>query len=249
MLVFQVLIVLTGNYNFFNLLSMLMCIFLFDDAALRRALPGWLAPRVQRRAPQPGRAATTIAAIAAFVIVPAGVNLIAETVMHTSLPLARVLADAIAPLMIVNRYGLFAIMTTTRPEIVIEGSRDGETWREYSFRYKPGLLTRQVPWTIPHQPRLDWQMWFAALGDFRQNPWFVSFLLRLLEGSPPVLALLDGNPFPDGPPKYVRAKRYEYRFADERTHATTGHWWVREPAGWYFPAVSLAEFTRARTPQ
>jgi predicted DCC family thiol-disulfide oxidoreductase YuxK len=243
-LVFQILIVLTGNYNFFNLLSMLICLFLFDDAAVRRALPRSLVARLQRRAAHPGRAATTIAAIAAFVIVPAGIDVMTRTLTHASLPIARVLSEAISPLMIVNRYGLFAIMTTSRPEIVIEGSTDGQTWREYSFRYKPGSLARQVPWTIPHQPRLDWQMWFAALGDFRQNPWFVSLMMRLLEGSPPVLALLDGNPFPEGPPKYVRARLYEYRFADERTHATTGQWWVREPAGWYFPTVSLADFTR-----
>jgi hypothetical protein len=140
-------------------------------------------------------------------------------------------------------------MTTSRPEIVIEGSSDGQTWREYGFRYKPGPLTRQVPWTIPHQPRLDWQMWFAALGDFRQNPWFVSLLQRLLEGSPPVLTLLDSNPFPEGPPKFVRARLYDYRFADERTHTTTGHWWVRRFAGWYFPQVSLADFTRASGPK
>jgi hypothetical protein len=109
-------------------------------------------------------------------------------------------------------------------------------------------LTRQVPWTIPHQPRLDWQMWFAALGDFQQNPWFVSLMLRLLEGSPPVLALFDADPFPERPPKFVRAKLYDYRFADERTHKATGDWWVREPAGWYFPPVSLGDFARARSP-
>src|SRR6185369_15971000 len=133
-LVFQILIVLTGNYNFFNLLSMLICLFLFDDAAVRRALPRSLVARLQRRAAHPGRAATTIAAIAAFVIVPAGIDVMTRTLTHASLPIARVLSEAISPLMIVNRYGLFAIMTTSRPEIVIEGSTDGQTWREYSFR-------------------------------------------------------------------------------------------------------------------
>jgi hypothetical protein len=146
--------------------------------------------------------------------------------------------------MIVNRYGLFAVMTTSRPEIIVEGSNDGETWREYAFRYKPGALTRAPPWNIPHQPRVDWQMWFAALGDFRQNRWFIAFMLRLLEGSPPVLALLDGNPFPEGPPRFVRASLYEYRFSDAATRAATGQWWVREPAGLYFPQVSLADFAR-----
>ena len=247
-LLFQALILVTGNYNFFNLLSMLMCVFLFDDAALRRAFPSWLVARVRPRAPRPGRMATTIASMLAVVVVPVGINGIAQTLARISLPVADVLSRVVSPLMIVNRYGLFAVMTTSRPEIVIEGSSDGETWREYVFRYKPGPLKRQVPWTIPHQPRLDWQMWFAALGDFQQNPWFVSLMLRLLEGSPPVLALFEANPFPDGPPKFVRANLYDYRFADDRTRNATGEWWVRQFAGWYFPQVSLADFARGRDP-
>ena len=241
---FQALIVLTGNYNFFNLLTILFCLFLFDDAALRRLFPPRFVSWVQRRAPQPGRVATTIAAVVAFVIAPAGLNVLAQTVTHASLPVARTLAELVSPLMIVNRYGLFAVMTTSRPEIVVEGSTDGQTWREYAFRYKPGALTRAPTWNIPHQPRVDWQMWFAALSDFRRNPWFVAFMLRLLEASPPVLELLDGNPFPEGPPRYVRAKLYAYRFSDAATRAATGQWWVREPAGLYFPQVSLGDFKR-----
>jgi hypothetical protein len=88
-------------------------------------------------------------------------------------------------------------------------------------------------------------MWFAALGDARDNRWFQNLMLRLLEGRPPVLALLDSNPFPDRPPKYVQAKLYDYRFADRRTHAATGQWWVRQLEGMYFPQVSLADFGRA----
>jgi hypothetical protein len=155
------------------------------------------------------------------------------------------LTQAVSPLLIVNPYGLFAVMTTTRPEIMIEGSTDGRVWREYVFRYKPGPLFRPALWNIPHQPRLDWQMWFASLGSVRENPWIVSLMRRLLEGSPSVLALLDSNPFADGPPKYVRAQLYDYRFADRRTHIVTGQWWVRRPEGLYFPQVSLADFGRA----
>jgi predicted DCC family thiol-disulfide oxidoreductase YuxK len=246
-LAFQALILLTGNYNFFNLLTMLFCVFLFDDAALRHVFPPRFVSWVQQTAPHPGRAATTIAAVAAFVIVPAGINVIARTVAHASVPVASTLSELISPLMVVNRYGLFAVMTTSRPEILVEGSNDGQTWREYAFRYKPGALTRAPRWNIPHQPRVDWQMWFAALGNFQQNRWFVYFMFRLLEGSQPVLSLLDGNPFPEGPPKFVRASLYEYRFSDAPSREATGQWWVREPAGLYFPQVSLADFVRAGT--
>jgi len=98
-------------------------------------------------------------------------------------------------------------MTTARPEIIIEGSDDGVHWREYTFKYKPGDVRRPPLWNIAHQPRLDWQMWFAALGRASQNPWFLRFLQRLLENSPEVTALLGSNPFPDKPPLYVRALR------------------------------------------
>jgi predicted DCC family thiol-disulfide oxidoreductase YuxK len=237
---FQVLIVLTGNYNFFNLLSIAMCVLLLDDASLRRFLPQRLVMRLRRRAQQPGRAATMIATALALVIVPVGLNRICLSLTGSGLPVARALQQLVSPLMIVNAYGLFAVMTTSRPEIVIEGSADGQVWREYVFRFKPGPVTRRARWSIPHQPRLDWQMWFAALGDRTDNPWFESLMRRLLEGSPPVLALFEADPFPDRPPKYVRGQLYDYRFADRTTRAATGQWWVRQLAGLYFPPVSLA---------
>jgi predicted DCC family thiol-disulfide oxidoreductase YuxK len=241
-LLFQTSILLTGNYNFFNLLTMLLCIFLFDDQALRRVIPPQLRAWIESRAPQPQRAATLMATLLALIVVPLGCNRIWQTMTRTDLPVVGALARSVEPLLIVNPYGLFAVMTTERPEIVIEGSADGSTWREYVFRYQPGPLTRAPPWNIPHQPRLDWQMWFAALGDAQTNPWFQNLMLRLLEGSPPVLDLLDSNPFPDRPPSMVRAKIYDYRFADRSVHAATGQWWVRDFAGWYFPEVELSDF-------
>jgi len=141
------------------------------------------------------------------------------------------LARAISPLRSVNSYGLFAVMTTTRPEIVVEGSDDGETWRAYEFRYKPGDVRRRPGFVAPHQPRLDWQMWFAALGDCDQSPWLRPLFQRLREGSPPVLGLLGSNPFPDRPPRYVRALLYDYHFADLDTHRRTGEWWQRRLEG------------------
>ena len=130
---------------------------------------------------------------------------------------------------------------------MIEGSDDGQSWREYVFRYKPGPLTRPPLWNIPHQPRLDWQMWFAALGDAQANPWFQNSCCAA-RGQSAGAGAARSNPFPDHPPKFVRAKLYDYRFADPRTHAATGQWWMREFEGPYFPSVSLADFTRGETP-
>ena len=120
--------------------------------------------------------------------------------------MGRTLVSIAAPFGITSTYGLFATMTTARPEIIVEGSIDGVTWLEYEFKYKPGRLNRRPPWVAPHQPRLDWQMWFAALGSYTDNVWFLNFLARLLQDDAAVLALIEHNPFPDGPPRLVRAR-------------------------------------------
>jgi hypothetical protein len=244
--------VLTGNYNFFNLLTMALCIFLFDDAALSRILPARVAARAREQTPKPGRGATAAATALALIVVPAGLNTIWQDFTRTNLPIAGELAEAVSPLLIVNSYGLFAIMTTTRPEIIIEGSDDGQSWREYTFRYKPGPVANGLAWNIPHQPRLDWQMWFAAYGTFAENRWFERLMLRMLEGSPSVLALLGSDPFPEHAPKYVRAELFDYHFADPAMHAQTGQtgqWWVRRLKGLYFPPVSLVNFSRDPAPE
>jgi predicted DCC family thiol-disulfide oxidoreductase YuxK len=243
----QALILLTGNYTFFNWLAIALCLLLFDDAALARLLPARLRARVEAggasrpAAPHP-RWYRAAAGAAAAVVVAASLGPLAQMFGVESAWLAPVDAvdQALAPLRSVNGYGLFAIMTTSRPEITIEGSDDGETWRAYTFRYKPGDVDRRPAFVAPYQPRLDWQMWFAALGTARGNPWFTNLCVRLLQGSPSVLGLLGPNPFPDHPPRYVRAIEYDYRFTTVAERRATGAWWVRSPAGDYLPAISLS---------
>jgi hypothetical protein len=151
------------------------------------------------------------------------------------------LYDWLEPFRSFNSYGLFAVMTQTRPEIIVEGSLNGLDWRPYEFKYKPGDLKAKPRFVAPFQPKLDWQMWFAALGGPRENLWFLNFETRLLENSPPVLALLGRNPFPGAPPKYIRALLYEYHFTDIAARRATGRWWRREYKGIYLPAISLPE--------
>ena len=130
-------------------------------------------------------------------------------------------------------------MTTSRPEIVIEGSADGANWQAYEFKYKPGDVYRRLRWVAPHQPRLDWQMWFAALSNSQSNPWFQQLLLGLLEGRSEVTSLFAFNPFPNQPPRFIRAVTYDYHFTDWATRRKTGAVWARTVMGQYFPAVSL----------
>jgi lipase maturation factor 1 len=138
-----------------------------------------------------------------------------------------------------NTYGLFAVMTTTRPEIIVEGCDDGSEWIPYRFRWKPGATDDRPRLALLHLPRLDWQMWFAALaGDCRRVPWFFRFEQRLLEGSPDVLGLLAENPFPARPPRFVRARLYRYEFAQ----GGSPDWWARDDQGLFCPLVSLEYF-------
>ena len=243
-IVFQLGIILTGSYNWFNLLTMLLCLFLFDDQALRRLMPDGFPAAIEALAPRPGRSATFAAAFAALIVVPIGVNLVYAPLAGRNLPIAGAMTEALAPLLIVNPYGLFATTTTTRPVIVIEGSDDNQTWREYALPYLPGPVTRAPTWSVPYQPRLDWQLWFAAYGSAAQHRWIERVLQRLLEGSPDVLVLFAENPFGQRAPQYVRALLFDYRFADARSPEERRQWWVRRLDGTYYPQTSLADFQR-----
>jgi hypothetical protein len=243
----QLLIMLTGNYAFFNLLSIVLCVLLLDDTFLRRFIP----PRLRDRLADPERPVQLprmrrglTVPLAALVLFLSVVQIAYRYIADVAVPRpALEVAQQLAPFHIVNSYGLFAVMTTARPEIIVEGSNDGKTWLAYRFAYKPGDLERAPRWVAPHQPRLDWQMWFAALTPPWQGlssySWFDAFMLRLLQGSPEVLALLDTNPFPDAPPRYIRAQLYNYHYTDGGN--ANGAWWQREPQGMYFPATTLRD--------
>jgi predicted DCC family thiol-disulfide oxidoreductase YuxK len=237
----QVLILLTGNYAFFNWIAIGLCVFLVDDAWLARFLPrSWIARAANTSVGfVPVRFRLRVAWSVGIVIAILSCSIVAQSIFGDLPDSARALVAFAAPFGISSSYGLFANMTTTRPEIVIEGSNDGAIWLEYEFKYKPGRLDRPPPWVAPHQPRLDWQMWFAALGTYRENVWFLNTLARLLQGTPEVLRLIERNPFPDRPPKLLRAQMYEYRFTEWRTRRETGKWWTRTPLGLYVPSVSL----------
>jgi hypothetical protein len=230
----EILIALSGNYAFFNFLTLALCLLAFDDRALAPLVGA--APAASASAGPLRRRAGNVAAgiLFALSLIPVAALLRPARWPRTVLRIYGV----VEPFQSVNGYGLFAVMTTSRSEIVVEGSRDGREWRAYEFRWKPGDLRRRPRFVEPHQPRLDWQMWFAALGGYRENPWFVELLRRLLEGSPPVLRLLGRNPFPDSPPRYIRATVYDYRFTDFPTRRRTGHWWRRTPIGPYCPVFT-----------
>jgi len=243
----QILILLTGNYTFFNFLALALCLLLLDDFVLQHILPRkWFGPLSINHQPSTinkfrwPRAitiplATVVLAISLF-------QMISIFGVRSNLLMAAAMLDGwLQPLRTVNSYGLFAVMTTERREIIVEGSNDGTNWLPYEFKYKPGDVNRRPGFIEPFQPRLDWQMWFAALGNYQQNPWFGNFCEQLLQGSPEVLALLGKNPFPNHPPRFIRAEFYDYRFTNCAERRATGAWWKREFVGEYLPPVSLHE--------
>jgi hypothetical protein len=230
----QILIAATGNYAFFNLLTIALALLLVDDRAFPERWRNAAAATAGK-----GRWPRWIVVPAAGVLlVASSVPFMASLGLRAAIPgPAIAVYRLLAPLRSANGYGLFAVMTRERPEIVVEGSEDGAAWRPYEFRWKPGDPLRRPRFVAPHQPRLDWQMWFAALGDYRSNPWLMNFLGRLLEGEPEVEKLLAINPFPDHPPRFVRAVLYDYRFTDAEERRRTGAWWKRELRGLYAPVL------------
>ncbi len=283
----QILILLSGNYGFFNWLTLALCVLLLDDFVLERFVRRKAtnetscelssqslvtsAPTGIKPSLSPGRGGmigrwfgTSSDQRGSWVhsdkalrmrwpwwlIAPVAVVFIAVSVLQIVVifgvpaawfgPVTNV-AVWISPFRTVNNYGLFAVMTTQRHEIIVQGSDDGVHWRDYEFKYKPGDVKIRPKFVAPFMPRLDWQMWFAALGDYQNNPWFENFCVRLLQGSPRVLALLAKNPFPQKPPRYIRAEVYNYEFTNFAERRASGAWWKREFVGEYLPPVSIHE--------
>jgi len=201
----NVLILLTGNYNFFNLLTIALSLFLLDDAVWHRLLPDvlWRAWGTGAVNHSPiGTLHVVLTVLVAVLFVGVGVLQVWSCLMPRQPTVDRLenQLNVIRSFRSLNSYGLFRVMTTSRPEIVIEGSNDGRTWKAYEFKDKPGDPHRPPRFVEPHQPRLDWQMWFAALNSFRNERWLQYLLMRLFEGKPDVIGLLRVNPFPHDPP-------------------------------------------------
>jgi predicted DCC family thiol-disulfide oxidoreductase YuxK len=243
MLLLQVLILLTGNYTFFNWLTIALCLLLLSDDAW----PAWLRNRVSCvPAPPASRHVWVRAAVpvAAWIILFCGAARMPYAFSATwSLPTpVGYVLRAFDPLRIGQNYGLFAVMTENRPEIILQGSMDGRKWETYGFAWKPGDVSRRPKFVAPHQPRLDWQLWFAAKGDVRASPWFIRMAHQILKGEEDVLDLLGHDPFDGKAPRYVRAVVYEYEFGTIGDRWKRGRWWKQGVAEPFLPMASLEDF-------
>lgn len=232
----SITILLTGNYAFFNWLTLALVLWLIPDGFWEPVFHKLsIALETAPAAMFPHPFTSAVMAILFFL----------SLVWCVRLAIPEIVMDALSPVLnltqsfhISNPYGLFANMTKTRPEIVIEGSLDGKTWKEYEFKFKPGSIYRPPPVIAPYQPRLDWQMWFAALGNMQTNPWVQTLMLRIFENSPDVLEFFTESPFAPAPPNFLRARLYKYEFTSPEQIVDNGQWWNRTLVGEYSPTYS-----------
>jgi hypothetical protein len=257
--IWQIGVIASANYTFLNYLVLVLAFFLLDDEFLRPFIP-------QRYRTGLDQTSTGTTPTEPPVVeseeekVPikrhplASIRLAFSTTVlvwifyATSVPLVQMLwreaplptrpVAILEPFRIANSYGLFAVMTPHRYEIEFQGSNDGEHWIAYPFRYKPHRLDERPRIYAPYQPRFDWNLWFASLGSWQQNPMVPRTEELLLENDPDVLGLFAGNPFPDAPPHLVRAVLWQYWFSTMQQKRTSGVWWRRELIGPYAPTIT-----------
>ena len=244
---FQLLLILSGNLSWLNYLTLVLCISCFDDehwraacrvmpARIRAVLVTWsqelyehlgIAPVLS---PRRRFVRYTLLVLVAYLSIDPVANMISSRqVMNTSFD----------PLHLVNTYGAFGSVGKVRPEVILQGTEDevvtaSTEWKDYEFNCKPGDPSRRPCVVAPYHHRLDWQIWFAAMSDYRTQPWLVHLVYKLLHGDQPVAGLLARNPFPDQPPGYIRAELYAYEFTELEEEG----WWKRRRVGEYLPAVA-----------
>ncbi len=233
---FQMFLIISGNLSFLNYLTIVPFLACFDDTFLRRVLPNAVVRRAERAA-QESRPALTqsgltiaLSILVAWLSVPVVLNLVSGR---------QLMNYSFNPLDLVNSYGAFGTVGRERDEIIFEGTDSlfitGAQWKEYEFKAKPGDPNRRPPFVAPYQPRIDWQIWFAAMASPREYPWTFHFVWKLLHNDRGTLSLIANNPFPEKPPHYIRARLYRYRFAPPDEKA----WWHRELIGEWLPPLSV----------
>lgn len=244
---FQTLIHFTGNYTFFNLLSVVLCLLLIDDETWVRwfSVLKVIQIKLARPTPKPF-----------FQLHPwIRWNLVSVLILLSILPFGEIylrvpggtpLLSFLQPFRSVNGYGLFAAMTKNRWELEIQGSLDGNEWRTYPFRYKPGDLKKAPPFVAPYHPRLDFQCWFLTFdgtGDFQRHQYLMSLLMSIFKQEPQVMKLLDKNPFPQSP-KYLRLLIHRYKMTSLKERWDTGAYWkINETRSWS-PIIGVGSQTK-----
>jgi lipase maturation factor 1 len=269
----EVGVIVTANYTFLNYLVLSLGFLLLDDTFLQRILPArlrrFLAADVRPQNDEAAASTSTgfthmrftrslrghfsaillacTAVMLSWIFYDTTAEMIAIPFRDSPLPTLPI--EMLEHLRIANQYGLFAVMTNGRYEIEFQGSNDAENWTPYPFRYKPQALNESPRIYAPYQPRFDWNLWFASLGDWRQDNLVPLTEERLLQNDKDVLALFRGNPFAQSPPRYVRAVLWQYWFTTGQEKRATGNWWRRQFLGLYAPVLTRTSEGRSAVVQ
>jgi hypothetical protein len=230
----QAWLVLSGNFSWLNFMAIALALTTFDDRVLGYVLP--IKPHVITPLPLSWQGLSVALTVVVVVL--------SYWPVRNMLSRRQLMNFSFNRVHFVNTYGAFGSITKVRYEVVVEGTdaelpRAEAEWKEYEFKGKPGNPKRMSPQVAPYHLRLDWLMWFAAMSTPLQHPWFLALAVRLLENDPATLKLLRRNPFPDNPPRFVRAQFYHYRYTSWSEHRETGAWWARTLVGEYLPALRL----------
>lgn len=232
----QSYLIISGNYSWLNWMTIVLAFSGFHDAVFTN-LFGWMPPTGLQTIPALQWLVYVLTAVVVYLSINPVKNMLSRSQMMNF---------SFNPLHLVNTYGAFGSVTKKRYEIVVEGTTD-ETiddqtvWKEYEFKGKPGDPERIPPVISPYHLRLDWQMWFAAMSSPIRNPWFRTMIRKLLQNDQSTLNLIKHNPFPNEPPKHIRAQLYQYQFTTKKERQETGQWWKRRFVRQYMPAVTHTE--------
>jgi hypothetical protein len=239
MIITQLWLVLSGNFSWLNLITIIIAVSALDDNWLHRIIP----------VHQPALSSPPLWFAVVLILLTVLVIWLSYRPAKNLVSRRQLMNFSFNPFHLVNAYGAFGSITRVRDEIVLEGTSDERIsdtteWQAYEFKGKPGDVRRLPPQLAPYHLRLDWLMWFAAMGDPFGHPWFLPLLVKLLEGDRATLKLLRQAPFRDRPPVYIRARFYRYRFTTRQERRTTGAWWHRDLQGDYVPPIRLRQARR-----
>lgn len=243
--VFQLTIIASGNFSWLNHISVVIAIACFDDGWLQHLGPGFVSWARAMGVAGAETAGTAFAFPQAVTYALAGlIAYLSINPVRNLVSRGQMMNTSFDRLHLVNTYGAFGSITKTRNEVIIEGSDSPDgPWKEYEFKGKPGDPARMPPLVSPYHFKIDWQMWFAAMTTFQYHPWIINLVAKLLEGDKTVLSIMGRNPFPDKPPRYIRALLYEYHFATREERKKEKVWWKRQYIEEYLPPFSLEDPT------
>jgi len=233
----QLILILSGNLSFLNWLTIIPALACFDDGFWRKILPRRLVQTADQSSLRaiPSRSMTTVAWV-----VTVAIGFLSFQPVVNMMSSGQIMNTSFDPLDLVNTYGAFGSVGQERFNVVFEGTMDTDStdnahWTPYIYKGLPVANDKRPPQIAPYQLRLDWQMWFAAMSSPEEYPWTINLVSKLLHNDRVALSLFAGNPFPDEPPRYVRAVLYRYSFAEQDAG---NQWWNRERLSLWLPPMS-----------